>query len=1023
MLDPSHTRFSITTWDPHSTHDRPPTEPRSKSSSPRLRDCSIAAAEGRLQLKIEREHATTPRNISFGTTRFGIANMKPTKHEMRDYDAPPPSRTKPSSVRRRSGRLGAPTDRHGVVFEGSNGSTIRTVTPETDATVQRLTTTGGPVSSPPQRAPRRTDKGASNDPSGSRSNTEDENTIESRRRRAQTRASTTDETASDASPGSFISKTRRRLGSITTTGNLLSRGEESSGSIGFPSVMHSQQPQESPEERHFPQTPRRTFTPDSVSTFASGGVRSPTYLDTDSAKILHLMKTTCGRMHGILFFRQLHTNIWASGYCSIQVATGSLVCQSKGETAQTKTLIPDLRGCSVRTHYDSETQSTYLSVQIASTGTGFQLRPSVPETFDSWLAALLCWQPLRPRGIHNKMPKPQPVAITEKRPSAQRRISDLGTQKSKAIIKVGKLLLWDGPLPSGSQTSTYHHASQPKTPADAGSLWRPVSCNLHENGSFKLFSEGDNQPLSSISLSQLARCAVQRLDQSILDMPHCVALYPQYTIHASALRQKRPMILSFENRVAFEAWYVLLRALTVPELYGPEQTRPGSSRQDQDVKHAKAQEFANMFRIERQLTVKIIEAKFIRSLGEREVHETAKSRRKSARPQQPLADIYADVLCGQDLRARTSIKSSTSSVFWADEFNLLDLPSNLNRVAIVIRAGNPGEQEWTMIAHGPYDMSGDAGLLSGLGGIEISSHDSVIGKVDVQMDELEKEGNIEKWWSILDNNERVAGQLLMRISLQETVVLMSEEYEQLTSLLHNWTNSLTSQVGQALGLELRQLSDVLLDYFQASGRARDWLCALIEEEIDGIYRETPPMRMRFSGRLQSNDSYESAEQRELLVRDLSRSATMEANLLFRGNSLVTKALDTHMRRLGREYLESILGSRLRKICEKDLDCEVDPGKIRSLEHIERNWSNLMYLTTSIWKAIATSAENCPAELRMVFRHIRSCAEDRYGSFIRTVKYTSVSGFLFLRFFCPAILNPKLFGLLPGKPVLPSTQHC
>ncbi len=846
------------------------------------------------------------------------------------------------------------------------------------------------------------------------SNTEEEgHATEGRRRRTLPRASKAEDIASDASPGSFIKKTRRRLNSITTTGNLLIRPDDQSGSIGFPSVIHAPQAQELPEDRYMPKTPRRTFTPDGVSPFASGGIRSPTYLDTDSAKILHLMKTTCGRMHGILFFRQLHTNVWASGYCSIQVATGSLVCQSKGETAQTKTLIPDLRGCSVKTHYDSETQSTYLSVQIATTGFGFQLRPSVPETFDSWLAALLCWQPLRPRGIHNKMPKTQPVAITDKRPSTQRQISDLGAQKSKAIIKVGKLLLWDGPLPSGSQMSAYHHASL-SAAADEWWLWRPVSCTLHENGSFKLFSEGNNQPISSIALSQLTRCAVQRLDQSILDMPYCVAIYPQYTIQASAMRQKRPMVLSFENRVAFEAWFVLLRALAVPEWYGPEQPRPGSSKQSQEAKNAKAPKMTNMFRIERQVVVKIVEAKFTRSAGMKEGYEHAKSKHKPTKPQSTSADLYADVVCGQDLRARTSTKSSSSSVFWADEFNLMDLPSNLNRISVVLRAGNPGEQEWTMIAHGPYDMSGDAGLLSGLGGIEISSHDSVIGRVDVQIDELEKEGIIEKWSPIVDNNERVAGQILMKISLQETVVLMSEEYEQLSSLLHNWTNSLTTQMAQASGLELRQLADVLLDYFQASGAARDWLCYLIEEEIDGIYRETPPMRMRFSGRLQSNDSYESAEHRELLVRDLSRSATMEANLLFRGNSLITKALDTHMRRLGREYLDFILGSRLRKIRDKDLDCEVDPGKIKSPEHLERNWSNLILLTTSIWKAISVSAEQCPAELRMLFRHIRSCAEDRYGSFIRTVKYTSVSGFLFLRFFCPAILNPKLFGLLPGK---------
>lgn len=77
-------------------------------------------------------------------------------------------------------------------------------------------------------------------------------------------------------------------------------------------------------------------------------------------------------------------------------------------------------------------------------------------------------------------------------------------------------------------------------------------------------------------------------------------------------------------------------------------------------------------------------------------------------------------------------------------------------------------------------------------------------------------------------------------------------------------------------------------------------------------------------------------------------------------------------------------------------------------------------------------ETIPAlsrELRTVFHHLqravlkrfqtpaspsaetRPRTEDHYMS----VRYTSVSGFLFLRLFCPAILNPKLFGLARDFP--------
>ena len=901
-----------------------------------------------------------------------------------------------------------------MVFADSNRtstSTIRAITPDPRYPTEHPE--GSPVSevsSQINQNGRAGYVGLARDHAGSISNTDDENTIETRRRR--TRSSAQDDFVADASPGSFMAKTRKRLGSITTSGAHGSRPEEKLTSIGFPSVIHSPPPQESPEERITPRTPHRAFSPDSVSTYASGTFKSPNWLDPDSAKILQLMKTTCGRMHGILFFRPLHSNAWASGYCSILVSPGSLVCQTKGDTAQTKTLIPDLRGCSVRTHYDSETRSTYLSVIVSAIESGFQIRPSVPETFDSWLAALLCWQPLRPKGIHEKMTKPQPVSITEKRTAKQRRISDMGNYKGTAIIKVGKMLLWDGPLPSASQKSAYHKATASRAVSEEHELWRSVSCTLHENGTFKLLGEDNASPIAAIALSQLARCAVQRLDASVLDMPHCIAIYPQYTIQNSPMRQKRLMVICLESRVVFEAWFVMLKALTVPELYGPE--REAAADHLSPVNETPPTDNPGMFRVERHLTVRLTEAKLIGNWAEKETQDSAKSKRKSVRALRTPADVYADVICGQDLRARTTIKPCSSSVFWADEFSFRDLASSLDRVGVVIRMGKTDEQEWTMIAHGPYDMSGDAPYLSNVGGIEVSPHDSVVGRVEVSIDEMEKEGSIEKWWPILDISDRPVGQLLMRMSLQETVVLMSAEYKELSVLLHNFANGLTTQMAQALGQDLRQLPGVLLDYYQASEGVHDWLSSLIEEEIDGIYREQPPSRMRYSGRIQSTDSYENAEQREVLVRDLSRSATMEANLLFRGNSLVTKALDSHMKRLGTEYLESVLGPRLRRIAERDLECEVDPTRIRSPEQLERNWLTLLGLTNSIWKAIYDSATSCPMRLRLLFRHIRSCAEDRYGSFIRTVKYTSVSGFLFLRFFCPAILNPKLFGILSGQ---------
>jgi hypothetical protein len=146
---------------------------------------------------------------------------------------------------------------------------------------------------------------------------------------------------------------------------------------------------------------------------------------------------------------------------------------------------------------------------------------------------------------------------------------------------------------------------------------------------------------------------------------------------------------------------------------------------------------------------------------------------------------------------------------------------------------------------------------------------------------------------------------------------------------------------------------------------------------------------------------------------MGNNAKLEANLLFRGNTLLTKSLDLHMKRLGKEYLEETLSEKLKEINIKDPDCEVDPNRVSSQHELDRNWRRLINCTEEVWRAIYNSVSRCPQELRLIFRHIRACAEDRYGDYLRTVQYSSVSGFLFLRFFVPAVLNPKLFGLLKG----------
>ncbi|KAI4135837.1 MAG: hypothetical protein LQ347_000340, partial [Umbilicaria vellea] len=927
------------------------------------------------------------------------------------------------SVQRRTSKKTSSKDRHGQIYpDDFVDNTIRAVAPEAPLVVRSSDplsqATGLSISNSPslhydarkshsERPNERPLQSSSNGNSSSSGIYKDAS--------VRPRTRTLEEKPRNRSPTSLMARTRNRLGSLHGTNAPPLREAEEDPSIGFPTVISTsdQSVQSQTHRQRLVKSPPRGLSPvgNPLATSHNLSLQSPA---SDTSKILQLMKTTCGRMHGILSFRTSSAGTWSSGYCAINVATGSLIYQTKGDVSHAKTLIPDLRGCKVRTLYDRETGGTFLDLCTHTSGLGIHLRPHVLETFDSWLAALLCWQPIRPKGVLNKMTKPQTATISGRRSVEPRRSSVASVVKDAVIIKVGKMLFWDKEIRSGAATPMpYGRAPSNKHMRPMASSWRKISCTLQENGYLNLYRESDVSLVSVIPLSQLSRYAIQRLDPSVLGEEHCIAIYPQYTSTSDPIPSMHPVFLGLESRVLFEVWFVLLRAFTIPELYGPEHSLSNSdlgvSSNSADVQKRL---MADMFRVERHFSVRILEARLYASPGNspREIHTPSQQQMGNIKDR-VMACYYAEIYLDGELRAKTAVKPD-NDLFWLEDYEFVDLPPVLSSAVVLIKVRNPAQRDWTLVSHGDYALDqGDMSSLSVLGDIEISPLDTIYGKVDLRLDDLERRIDTEKRWPILDGREHVVGEILMKVQADDSVVLMSHEYQQLTELLHSFSNGLTQQISQMLPSDLRNLSETLLNIFQVSAQAGDWLMSLVEDEIDGLHKETHISRLRYSRRIASNDSYESGIERELFLRDLGKSATVEANLLFRGNSLLTKALDLHMRRVGKEYLDETLMEKLRDIAESNPDCEVDPNRVPNPDDLRRNWRNLIALTENLWKSIYASASRCPPELRMIFRHIRACAEDRYGDFLRTVTYSSVSGFLFLRFFCPAVLNPKLFGLL------------
>ncbi|NXK25404.1 RASL1 protein, partial [Arenaria interpres] len=176
----------------------------------------------------------------------------------------------------------------------------------------------------------------------------------------------------------------------------------------------------------------------------------------------------------------------------------------------------------------------------------------------------------------------------------------------------------------------------------------------------------------------------------------------------------------------------------------------------------------------------------------------------------------------------------------------------------------------------------------------------------------------------------------------------------------------------------------------------------------------------------------------LTTRELAR--TTDPNTLFRSNSLASKSVEQFMKVVGLPYLHEVLKPVVNRIFEEKKYVELDPGKMDlsrsrrvqgdswggdtvpgtrisfkgSLSEARVRESSLELLQGylgDIVDAIVGSVEKCPILMRVAFKQLRRRVEERFPSAQHEeVRYFSISGFLFLRFFAPAVLTPKLFSL-------------
>jgi neurofibromin 1 len=113
---------------------------------------------------------------------------------------------------------------------------------------------------------------------------------------------------------------------------------------------------------------------------------------------------------------------------------------------------------------------------------------------------------------------------------------------------------------------------------------------------------------------------------------------------------------------------------------------------------------------------------------------------------------------------------------------------------------------------------------------------------------------------------------------------------------------------------------------------------------------------------------------------------------------------------GADYVRSVLLPVFQKLSERpreDRCFELDPSKIGPDEDVAKNRNNVIEATEMFLNAICKSVDHAPPSFREICNCILTCVRKQFPE----AKYTAVGSFIFLRFFCPAIVSPESEGLV------------